>query len=171
MGQVMTRRAVDEFQVRGEWSVTTERLRRVALALTQSPDDADDLTQQTLVTLLARKPDRANHIGYGRKTMLRLWLDHQRSLRRRLTRLGHLALTTKPWHVDRDRVSVGDQHARMRRAIDTLSPRQKAVLVLRLVEELEYAEIAEALGCSVQAVRANLHLGRQRVRELLEEAP
>ena len=80
----MTRRALDELQTKAEWSTTTERLRRMALALTRSADDADDLTQQTLVTLLVKKPDHADHIGYGRKTMVRLWLDRQRSRRRRL---------------------------------------------------------------------------------------
>ena len=46
----MTRRALDERQTKAEWSATTERLRRTALALTRSADEADDLTQQTLVT-------------------------------------------------------------------------------------------------------------------------
>lgn len=73
----MTRRALDQLQPKAEWSATIGCLRRIALALTRSPDDADDLTQQTVVTLLARKPDRADHIGYGRKTMVRLWLDHR----------------------------------------------------------------------------------------------
>ncbi len=165
----MTGRARDELQARAEWSTTMGRLRRIALALTRSPDDADDLTQQTLLTLLVRKPDRGDHIGYGRRTMVRLWLDQQRSLRRRLVRLGRLALTVKPWCVDRDRLADGEQYERMQHVIETLPARQKAALVLRLVEELDYADIAKGLGCSVQTVRANLHLGRQRVRQLTGE--
>lgn len=152
-----------------QWSATIECLRGTALALTRSLDDADDLTQQTLVTLLVRKPDRTDHIGYARKTLVRLWLDQQRSLRRRLVRLGRLARTAKPWSLDRDRLAIDEQYQRMQHAIEALPPRQKAVLVLRLVEELDYAEIARTLGCSVQTVRANLHLGRQRVRQLTGE--
>ena len=171
MAQAMTRRALNERQTKAEWTTTTERLRRIALALTRSADDADDLTQQTLVTLLARKPDLADHIGYGRKTMVRLWLDQQRSLRRRLARLGRFALLPKPWYVDRDHLAVDDLHQRLHDAIEALPAGQRAVLVLRLVEELDYAEIARTLGCSVQAVRANLHLGRRRVRQLIGEPP
>jgi len=144
---------------------------RMALALTRSCDDADDLVQQTLVTLLAKQPDRASHAGYARKTMIRIWLDLQRSLRRRVRRVARLALTTATWHTDQDLLSMSDQHDRVLRAMDTLPPQQRAALVLRLVEELDYQEIATVLDSSVQSVRANLHLGRQRVRRLVGEAP
>jgi len=149
----------------------SKRLRRMALALTRSAADADDLAQQTLVTLLVKRPDRAAHVGYGRRVMVRLWLDQQRSLRRRVARLVGLARLARPYHEDDDRLSVNDRYQKLYRAIDSLPARQRAVLVLRLVEELDYAEIAETLGCSVQSVRANLHLGRQRVRELTGETP
>jgi len=152
-----------------DWSAITERLRRMALALTRCRSDADDLVQQTLVTLLTKQPDRVNHAGYARQTMIRIWLDQQRSLRRRLQRVARLAMTTGTWHTDKDRLSMNDQYERVRRAMDTLPPRQRAAVVLRLVEELDYAEIATALGCSVQSVRASLHLGRHRVRRLVGE--
>ena len=169
MAQTMTRAGFDMGRTRADWSAITERLRRVAVALTRSRDDADDLTQQTLVTLLVKRPDRADHAGYARATMVRLWLDQQRSFRRRLVRLGRLALTGSSRHLDYDLLSVSDQYERLRRTIERLPPRQRAILALRLVEELDYAEIAETLGCSVQTVRANLHLGRQRVRRLMGE--
>ncbi len=152
-----------------DWSVLRERLWRVAMVLTRSRDDADDLTQQTLMTLLRRRADRADHAGYARQTMLRLWLDQQRSFRRRLRRAARRAATAKPWHVDRDRMSVRDQYERMQLAIEALPPRQHATVVLRLIEELDYEDVAATLGCSVQTVRANLHLARQRVRQSARE--
>ncbi len=151
------------------WATTREQLRRIALGLTRTAHDADDLTQQTLTRLLARSPGRVGHMGYVRRTMLRIWLDQQRSLRRRLWRLGRFALTNNAWHVDCDSLSDQDQCGRLRKAIDALPPRQRAVLVLRLVEELDYAEISVALSCSIQTVRAHLHLGRQRVRQMMGE--
>ena len=152
--------------------MTPSYTRRVAaLALTGTGDDADDLTQQTLATLLARRPDKVAHVGYARKTMLRLWLDHQRSLRRRLGRLGRLATGLDRWHVDPDTARADEEAARMQAALRALPPRQRAVIVLRLVEELDYAQIAETLDCSVGAVRSILHLARTRLRASLGDRP
>ena len=169
MGQTMPIE-VDERRVMPDWPVLNESLRRVAFALTRSPEDAEDLVQQTLVTLLAKQPDRVSHAGYARRTMIRLWLDQQRSLRRRLARVARLAVTRESRHVDPDHLSVRDQYERVRRAIATLPPVQQAVVVLKLVEQLDYADIAATLECSVQTVRANLHLGRRRVRRMVGEA-
>jgi len=59
---------------------------------------------------------------------------------------------------------LGEMVARM---IAMLPPRQREVLVLSVYEELNSTEIAEMLGISEQNVRTNLHLGRQKLRELL----
>ncbi|UCC32033.1 MAG: hypothetical protein JSU86_07085, partial [Phycisphaerales bacterium] len=109
------------------WPVLRERLWQTALALTRSRNDADDLTQQTFATLLARHPDRADHTAYAHRTMLRMWLDQQRSVRRRLRRAARLALTTRRWHSDGDRISAADRYERAKRAIEALPPQQHAV--------------------------------------------
>ena len=171
MGQLMAPIRLDDYRPLPDWAALSERLRRMAIALTHRPDDAEELTQQTFAALLAKNPDRIEHLGYARQTMVRLWLDRQRSIRRRAAHLARLAFSARRWHVVADRLSAGEQKARMRRAIESLPPKQQAVLVLRLVEELGYDEIAEGLNCSVQTVRAHLHLGRRRVREILGEQP
>lgn len=73
--------------------------------------------------------------------------------------------------MDADRLSTAEGHHAVRQAIASLPPKQRAALVLRLVEDLDYEVIAETLGCSVEAVRAHLHLGRRRVRAVLGEQP
>ncbi len=171
MGQLMARIRLDDYRPSPDWAALSERLQRMAMALTHRPDDAEELTQQTFAVLLAKNPDRVEHLGYARQTMMRLWLDRQRSVRRRVSHLARLAFSARRWHVDADPLSAGEQKARTRRAIESLPPKQRAVLVLRLVEELEYDQIASALNCSVQAVRAHLHLGRRRLREMLGEQP
>lgn len=171
MGQANAKTQTHVPRATPNWSVLRECLWQTAFALTRSPNDADDLTQQTFATLLAKQPDRADHTAYARRTMLRLWLDQQRSVRRRLQRAARLSLTLRQWHLDSDRLSVADRHARARRVIEALPPRQRAIVVLRLVEELDYGEIATMLDCTIQTVRANLHLARQRVRRSLGEPP
>lgn len=57
----------------------------------------------------------------------------------------------------------------------TLSPRQRAVLVLRYFEDLDDRRIAELVGSSASAVRVHAHRGLTALRETLaqraEEAP
>lgn len=149
-----------------DWQKVSEGLSRFATALTGRADEADELTQQTLAHLLARAPEKASHTGYARRTMTRLWLDRQRSWRRRLQRHAMIArdsISPPP----ADGMSDAELTGLLRRKIDLLPSRQRAVLVLRLIEGLEYEHIAEALGTSVQAVRANLHLARRTLARSL----
>ncbi len=157
----MARLRRDEPQT-ADWQDVVERLRRLALALSRDPHEADDLTQQTLAELLARRPDRASHVGYARQTLTRLWLDRQRARRRRWLAWLRLAAGFR----ESAPAARGDpeQHARLDAAIADLPPPQRAALALRLIEDLDYAEIADVLGCSVAAVRANLHLARRALR-------
>ena len=143
-----------------DWQQVSERLHRFALALTGRAEEADELTQQTLAHLLARAPEKASHAGYARRTMTRLWMDRQRAWRRRLQRHAKIACEAMSRPVA-DGMSDRELSAMLRRRIDLLPAQQRAVLVLRVIENLEYEHIAEALGTSIAAVRANLHLARR----------
>lgn len=55
-------------------------------------------------------------------------------------------------------------------AIDALPEAARATLVLREVEGLSYAEIADALGIPKGTVMSRLHYARRRVQESLREA-
>ena len=64
-------------------------------------------------------------------------------------------------------VIQGEALQAIRAAISVLPPKQKAAVVLRHVQGLEYAEIAEALDCSTESARANVYQGLRRVRQAL----
>ena len=53
--------------------------------------------------------------------------------------------------------------------METLSQQQRAVFVLRFVEELELREIAEIMGLRVGSVKAHLFRALQTVRGQLKE--
>jgi RNA polymerase sigma factor (sigma-70 family) len=150
-----------------DWQVVSDALRRYALALTGRTAEAEDLAQQTLAHLLARAPDKATHAGYARRTMTRLWLDDQRSLRRRLRRYALLARRSIESSTPGEGMTDGELTGAVARRIAVLPPQQRAVLVMRLVEDMDYEHIAEALETSVSAVRANLHLARRALASSL----
>lgn len=81
--------------------------------------------------------------------------------RRRLKRWNatrHL-LVDLPHH-DEDRVAVADE---VRRALGTLSPRQRACVVLRYYEDLTVTEIADELGCAEGTVKRHLADARAKL--------
>ena len=60
-----------------------------------------------------------------------------------------------------------EAHAELARAMESLSPEQRAVFVLRVFEELSYKEIAEALEISIGTVMSRLSRARERLRAAL----
>jgi RNA polymerase sigma-70 factor (ECF subfamily) len=78
-------------------------------------------------------------------------------------------------HVDRltesasDRVLRDERAVRVRAAVAELPPKQRAVLVLRVYHELSHQEIAEIVGTSVGAVKANVFHALQNLKKRLGE--
>jgi RNA polymerase sigma-70 factor (ECF subfamily) len=66
-------------------------------------------------------------------------------------------------------VMVGETLGSIRRSLAALPPKQGAAVVLRHVQALSYAEIAEALDCSKESARANVYQGLRRLRRELGE--
>lgn len=62
------------------------------------------------------------------------------------------------------------REAALKQAFDSLPPRLRATAVLRLLAGLSEDETADALGCSVGAVKSNLHDARKRLTGLLRDA-
>jgi RNA polymerase sigma-70 factor (ECF subfamily) len=53
------------------------------------------------------------------------------------------------------------------RALRTLSPNQRAAVVLRFEADLDVSEIADRMGLSSATVRVHIHRGRKKLRKLL----
>jgi RNA polymerase sigma-70 factor (ECF subfamily) len=60
---------------------------------------------------------------------------------------------------------VSEEHARIRVAMESLTPRDRELLWLREVEGLSYEEIGSRLGSAVGTVRVACHRARQRLEE------
>src|SRR5438874_1273391 len=68
-----------------------------------------------------------------------------------------------------DRMLRAERGARVRAAIRQLPPKQRAALVLRTYHELSHREIADVLGSSVGAVKANFFHALGSLKRLLED--
>ena len=61
------------------------------------------------------------------------------------------------------------EHERVWNAVLTLSPRQRAVTVLKYYEDMSEAEIAETLGMAPGTVKSHGHAAARRLADLLGE--
>jgi RNA polymerase sigma-70 factor (ECF subfamily) len=58
---------------------------------------------------------------------------------------------------------------RIDKAIAQLSPEQRAVILMKEIEGMQYHEIAEALGCSIGTVMSRLFYARKKLQTLLKD--
>jgi RNA polymerase sigma-70 factor (ECF subfamily) len=73
-------------------------------------------------------------------------------------------------HPSPERVLLAAEEVRaMWSAVDTLSPQQRTVFVLRFSEEMALAEIAEVLGLQVGSVKAQLSRATGSIRKKLRD--
>jgi RNA polymerase sigma-70 factor (sigma-E family) len=141
-------------------------LLRTALLLTgQDRAEAEDLLQLALERAYRHwaricrcgQPER-----YVRTILANASADRWRRLRRRPERPLHDA-GADPEVADRAR-EVDDRDFLLR-ALAALPPRQRAALVLRYFDDMNEAEIADLLGCSVGTVKSQISRGLARLRE------
>jgi RNA polymerase sigma-70 factor (ECF subfamily) len=71
----------------------------------------------------------------------------------------------------RERLLRGERARRVRQAIARLPDKQRATLILRAYQELSHKEIADVLGSSVGAVKANFFHALANLRRILGTEP
>jgi RNA polymerase sigma-70 factor, sigma-E family len=139
-------------------------LRRYALALTRSEADADDLLQTTLVKVYLawdRIEDRARLTAFARTTMSRSYVSAWRRWGR------HESPSAEPPDRSATQINPVDERDLIWRGLDRLGRRQRAVVVLRYLEDLELSAIAEILGISVGTVKSQLSRALDNLRSYL----
>jgi RNA polymerase sigma-70 factor (ECF subfamily) len=68
-----------------------------------------------------------------------------------------------------ERVLRGERAVQVRAAITRLPRKQRAALILRMYHDMSHQEIAQTLGSSVGAVKANVFHALQNLKKLLAE--
>ena len=147
----------------------TQALLRSAYLLTGDQHLAEDLVQASLArTYLAwrRLEDPANAEAYTRKVMYRLQISWWR---RRKLRESITAELPEPRRDGTDPTDVADVRIVLRAALLKLPPRQRAVLVLRFLEDRTGAEAAELLDVTIGTVKSQTAKGLARLRAIAPE--
>lgn len=137
---------------------------RTGLLMTGDLGHAEDLTQSALIrTYLAwsRLRDPANAEAYTRRTLVRLALRA-----RRRGSAGEIAAGTRPGEDAILHAGFGREELAMdvRRALAGLPPGQRAVLVLRYLDDQSEADTARLLGISAGTVKSRAARGLASLR-------
>jgi len=68
-----------------------------------------------------------------------------------------------------ERMERTEIRAKIDKAIAQLSPEHRAVILMKEIEEMQYHEIAETLGCSIGTVMSRLFYARKKLQNLLRD--
>lgn len=145
-------------------------LSRVAFLLTGDHDAARDLLQSALEKTARhwRRVSRSeNPEAYVRRMLYNTFISSWRRQRRRIAEY--------PTAVPPDLPSIHDESERaarrltLERALVRLTPKQRAVIVLRFHEDLSEVDTVQAMGCSLGTVKSQTHYALGRLRALAPE--
>lgn len=145
-----------------------ERLFRVAYRMLGTVADAEDVVQEAWIRWAnADRTSVRDPLGFLIRTTTRLSIDRLRRDRaRRETYTGEWLAEPIPTKTPEDEVAAREEVAlAMLRVLETLSPLERAVFVLREAFDLPHAEIADILDRSPEAVRQLAARARRHVEE------
>lgn len=148
---------------------TSVRIYRLLLRMTGNPDDAADLTQETYFKGLQRL-DQFDGRSAIASWFYRIAVNEALQFRRRQG-VGTVKLQAvapnQPTEAQRPRT---DLELDMESALAELAPDDRALLLLRYQEELDYRGIAEALDCAEGTVASRLNRARDKLRGILRKS-
>jgi RNA polymerase sigma-70 factor (ECF subfamily) len=148
-----------------------DRVHDFALWMLRHADDARDVAQESLVRMWEHRgrirPPAAG--SWLLRTAHNLCLDH---LRRRRARPDVPADDLHAWPAESqpDAARTAERRevrGQVARCLETLSPRDRAVLIMREFEGMTYDEMAGVLDMNLSALKVALHRARDRLRERL----
>jgi RNA polymerase sigma-70 factor, ECF subfamily len=145
------------------------RLRRYARILTDDPQRADHLVEETLARARQMRDESALASTRGTQLLALLRSAHANDVERRDPPDARAAFPAPPAHADADpkrgpAPSPPDRGAEILAQLWRLPFGQREILVLVAVERMSYAEIASLLDLPVATVIARLSQARETLR-------
>lgn len=176
---------------RGEESAFTalvikyrETVYRFARRFVANHEDAADISQETFIRVyraLARFDGRAHLRTWLYRITVNLCLDHQ-DRRRRFPLLASDSVdetggtAAGAWETElaapeeegpEMQAEASATREAVAHAVAALSPRQRAMVVLRIYQDFPYADIAQVMGCAEGTVKATMFAALRKLRAAL----
>jgi RNA polymerase sigma-70 factor (ECF subfamily) len=167
---------------RGDQAAFSELVRRyqravyqVAYALTRNPSDADDLAQETFVRAWGAigrfELGQPLHPWLARIATNQAYSLFRHRKRRPETSIEPLVEAGMQWGTDddpADHTARSEHGSQLRACFAQLSEEHQAVLALRVLQDLTYEQIAEALAVPIGTVMSRLSRARAELKRLMQ---
>ena len=157
--------AFDELMLRYE-----RQIYRVCYRFVDNRDDARDLAQEVFIKAFEHLPT------FRRQSSLKTWLyriamnhciNHVKKNSKEFVEVTEEIGSTRPSvHAE---MEDREQREQFRQLVKRLPPKQKAILELRIHEQLSYEEIARISGRSVSTIKASVFFALEKIRKLIKE--
>ncbi len=130
---------------------------RLALALSGSPELAEDVVHDSFLRISNSLPTVTNPVAYLRKAVVNGVRDRYRHRQVVARHASAPPLPVPGPEIDETWV-----------ALQALPERYRAALVLRFYADLEVEDVAELLGCRSGTAKSLIHRGLRQLRERIE---
>jgi RNA polymerase sigma-70 factor (ECF subfamily) len=149
-----------------------ERVHSYATYMLRDPAEAQDVAQEALIRMWQHHAEiqSPSAKSWLMRTAHNLCIDR---IRRRNVRSETddgettLSFTGDTAPGPQELAEASDLGRLIQLSLDALTPRDRAVVVMREVQGLPYEEIADILGLPLGTVKARLHRARERLRNRL----
>ena len=154
-------KAGDDSAFKDIYALYKDRVHSLCLHMVSSSDDASELTQRIFVKLLAAAylfEHRSSFSTWLYRLSMNVCYDYIRMKKKERTiTLDDLPSET----LSEEQHDTIDISQTVQDALQLLKPKLRIVMILKYVEDLSYAEIAEVVGCSVGTVGSRLNRGHK----------
>ena len=157
--------AFDELMIRYE-----RQIYRVCYRFVENREDAMDLAQEVFIKAF-------EHLGaFRRESSLKTWLyriamnhciNHVKKHSPEFIEVNEYTGSVRA--SVQSQLEEREQREQFRRLVKQLPPKQKAILELRINEQLSYEEIAKISGRSVSTIKASVFFALEKLRKLVKD--
>ena len=157
--------AFDELMIRYE-----RQIYRVCYRFVNNRDDAMDLAQEVFIKAFEHLPN------FRRESSMKTWLyriamnhciNHVKKNSREFVQITeNVGSTRASIHSEMEEREKREQ---FRSLVKKLPPKQKAILEMRIHEQLSYEEIAIMSGRSISTIKASVFFALEKLRKLVKE--
>ena len=157
--------AFDELMIRYE-----RQIYRLCYRFTSNTDDARDLAQEVFIKAFEHLSD------FRKESSLKTWLyriatnhciNHVKSNNHQFVEVTDTVRQISP--TAQSDLEEKEQREHFRRMVKKLPPKQRAILELRIHEQLSYEEIATMSNRSVSTIKASVFFALEKLRKLVKE--